>query len=185
MQGGSSDTELSDRGKKQSERLSHTFSGTKIDAIYSSPLSRALYTAEQIARPHNMHVTTIRDFREMEFGTLEGETITDINGDFMRYLMKWHIDGGTEKITGGESLVDMADRAWTAAQRIISNPDHQTIILVSHYFITLGIICRAIGLPLAQLERLRVAAASISTLNFNGDYATLLSLGETQHLDGV
>jgi broad specificity phosphatase PhoE len=176
---------LSDRGKKQTERVAQALSHTDIGAIYSSPLIRALHTAEEIARPHQLCITPVPDLREMAFGALEGKAVTDIGGDFMRYLMKWHIDGGTERVPGGESLAEMADRAWAAAQQIISCDAHQTIVLVSHYFVTLAIVCKALDIPLQHLERLRVGAASISTLNINDGYATLLSLGETRHLDGV
>ncbi len=185
VQGSGSDTMLSDRGKKQSERLAQALSRTDIGAIYSSPLIRAFDTAQEIARPHQLCITPVPDLREMAFGALEGKAVTDIGGDFMRYLMKWHIDGGDERIPGGESLVEMADRAWSATRQIITSDAHQTIVLVSHFFITLAIICKALDIPLQHLERFRVAAASISTLNINDGYATLISLGETYHLDGV
>ncbi|HAV10463.1 MAG TPA: hypothetical protein DCX22_02470 [Dehalococcoidia bacterium] len=186
VQGSGSDTVLNDRGKKQAERLAQALSHTNIGSIYSSPLIRALDTAQAIAQPHQLCITPVPDLREMAFGTIEGKAITDIGGDFIRYLMKWHIDGGTERVPGGESLVEMADRSWAATHQIINSDTHQTIVLVSHFFVTLAIICRALDISLQHLERFRVAAASISTLNINDDgYATLMSLGETYHLDGV
>ena len=50
IQGGSSNTQLTEVGKRQAEALAQLLKDKNIAAIYSSPLQRALNTAQAIAR---------------------------------------------------------------------------------------------------------------------------------------
>ena len=71
---GHMDTVLSEEGISQAKRLSERLKKEKISAIYSSDLKRAVQTAEIIAENHpNLKPQAIRDFREVDFGRLDGK----------------------------------------------------------------------------------------------------------------
>jgi broad specificity phosphatase PhoE len=53
------DVELNQTGLKQAELLAEYLSGHKIEAVYSSPLKRALKTAEVVARRHKLRVEIV------------------------------------------------------------------------------------------------------------------------------
>ncbi len=119
IQGGSSDVELSDSGRKQAERVGLALKEVKIDAVYSSPLRRALDTAQAIASRHQLTVQVEPDLREMEVGELEGLLIAQLGANFSQYLLEWQQGQGLEKLPGGESVADLADRVWANIQDII------------------------------------------------------------------
>jgi len=128
----------------------------KIGKIYSSPLSRALNTAQAIAAHHKLKVQIEPDLRELEVGDLEGITVEELGTEFSKYLIQWREGDGYRRLPGGESLADLERRVWPAVRKIIDNNNDDTILLVSHYFVILTIICAALELPLKTVRRFRM-----------------------------
>ncbi len=182
IQGGSSDTDLSQNGVDQAQKLGLVLKDVNIGAVYSSPLKRALDTAQAIANHHGLEVRVEPALKEMEVGELEGVPIAELGTSFSKYMIEWRQGGGTAKLPGGESLVDLSDRVWEAVQSILADNMQRNVVLVSHYFVTVAIICRTLGMTVTQIARLRVQNASISTLDFGGKQPSLISLSDTCHL---
>ncbi len=156
----------------------------EFNAIYSSPLRRALETAQIIADYHKLVVQVESDLRELEVGEMEGMTLKELNTDFSQFLLQWRNGEGRVKLPGGESLADLQNRVWSTIQRI-THGQNGTIVVVSHYFVTLTVICAALGLPLSYLRRFRIQVGSISILDFTDSRPCLISLGDTCHLKEV
>jgi broad specificity phosphatase PhoE len=182
IQGGSSDVELSEVGKKQAERLGLALKEKRINAIYSSTLKRALDTAQAIASQHKLTVQVESDLREMEVGDLEGVPIAELGANFSQFLLEWRQGQGLEKLPGGESIADLADRVWAAIQDIIQRHRRETVVVVSHYLAVAVTICKALGWPLSRLERIRVQNCSINIIDLGDGHPYLVSLGDTCHL---
>ena len=172
---------MSHVGIKQAESLALALKEEKLSAIYSSPLQRALETARAIALPHRLEVQVEAELRELEVGELEGVLAGTLGSDFSQFLIQWNNSNGHAKTPGGESLADLQQRAWTAVQRIAARHE-STVVMVSHYFTILTIICAALGLPPGGIRRFRVSVGSMSTLDFRDGRPCLTSLGDTCHL---
>jgi broad specificity phosphatase PhoE len=154
----------------------------EISAVYSSPLQRARNTAQAIAGYHNLTVQVETDLREMEVGELEGVSIADLGTSFGQFLLNWRQGLGTEKLPGGESVAELADRVWTVVQSIMDRHDHGNVVIVSHFFTCVATICKALGWPLTTIERIRVQTGSISIIDFADGRTRLISMGDTCHL---
>lgn len=185
MQGGSSDTELSETGKIQAQRLGEALKGERIDAIYSSPLKRALDTAQVIASHHELRVEVEPDFREIEAGELEGLSLAEFSTSFSQFILRWREGNGQERLPGGESVAELADRVWDAIQRIKKKHDGGVVAIVTHFFCVVVAICKALGWPLTTIERIRVQTGSISIVDLNGSQPRLVLLGDTCHLQDI
>lgn len=172
---------MSQLGKQQAKSLALALKQEKLSAIYSSPLQRALETASAIAKYHHLEVQVEAELRELEVGELEGVLAEKLGTDFSSFLVQWQEGKGTEKLPGGESLADLQQRAWSIVQRIMAQHDG-TVVLVSHYFVILTIICAALGLPPNGIRRFRVGVGSMSALDFKNGRPILTSLGDTCHL---
>lgn len=182
IQGGNSNTELSEMGRKQAESLAHRLKGENIVAIYSSPLQRALDTAQAIAQFHSVGVTVETELRELEVGELEGLPLSSLSNTFDQFLLEWRQGDGTVKVPGGESLADLAERAWAVIQRLMHRYDDGGVVVVSHYFAILTIICQALGMPLSHMRRLRANVGGVSILDFEDKKPRLVVLNDTCHL---
>ena len=176
---------MSETGKKQAEALGLLLKEVKVSAVYSSPLKRALYTAQAIANYHQLAVQVEPDLKEIEAGEFEGTVIDDLGTSFSQLLVNWRQEGGSAKLPGGESLIDLEDRVWSAIQHIAGKHKQEVVAVVSHYFVISATICKALGLPLGHLGRIRVQVGSISTLDFDDKQPRLLALGDTCHLTEV
>jgi probable phosphoglycerate mutase len=184
IQGGSSDTPLNDEGQEQAERLALRLKSEEIQAIYASPLRRARNTAEAIARHHRLPVTIDPSLKEIEVGELEGVAIAKLGKYLTQLLIEISPDGTLPKMPGGESLAELQQRVWPPIHRLADQSNGVSVV-VSHYFVILAIICKAINLPLSQIGRLRVNASSISRITFDERGTRLTLLNDTGHLPNI
>ena len=179
---GYADIALNEEGRRQAQRVALALKGERVDAIYSSPLQRAMETAAEIARFHQVEVGADDAFKEMDAGELDGLTYEEMREQYGDFLREWLKDAPSLKMPGGESLSELQERAWQGLERIIASHPDGAVILVSHNFTILCIICRALGIPLTQFRRLRLNTASISSLNFGERGISLLLLNDICHL---
>jgi len=182
---GHTEIELTERGRKQAQRLALALKDEKVTAIYSSPLRRARETADKIARVHNMGVVTDDALKELDAGELDGLTFNEVMERYGDFLKEWMEDAPSLRMPGGESLAELYDRTWAALERIVSQHPDGAVILVSHSFAIMSIISRALGMSLSNFRRLRLTVASISILNFGQRGISLLQFNDTCHLQGI
>jgi len=181
IQGGSSDTILNENGRQQAEKAAIRLKSENIQAIYSSPLQRALDTARAIARYHRLNIETEASLREIEVGKLEGVLVSEV-GKHLDEIMTEGSEGGFPPVMpGGESLIALQERAWTTVRNIAQKHPEGEVVVVCHYFVLLSIICSAINLPISQIGRFRVNAGSISTIIFEGERTRLVLFNDISH----
>jgi len=188
VQGGDSDIELNDTGSEQARKVAAFLKNEPIAAILSSPLQRAIATAEVIASHHQLPVEVDQGLRELKVGELEGMPVSNLTTTFSQFLMQWWQDGGAMKLPNGESLVELQQRAWKAVERLLeghkTSPEHSkdtTVIVVSHYFVTLAIILKALDLPLDYFTRFKLDPGGVSILEFRDYGARLLTFNDTSY----
>lgn len=165
---GITDLDLNDRGKRQAMDVAAHLSTEKIDAIYSSGLKRALSTAEIIRRSHNLDVTVDSDFRELNHGELEGLTFTDIRSSYPNFLTRWRSEPAQLTVPGGERLVDVEQRVWKGMRRIVSShSSDEKVVVVSHNFPILAILCRVTGTPLNDYRAFHVEPCHLNHISYD------------------
>jgi broad specificity phosphatase PhoE len=181
VQGGGSDIELSEAGLKQANRLASFLKDKNIDAIISSPLKRAVSTAKAIGRQHQLPVEIDAGLKEIDVGELEGLSVSSLNTTFSQFLMRWWQGGGSERLPGGESIVELQERSWASVERLLAGHKDGMVVVVSHYFVILAIIFKALDLPLDYLTKFKVDLGGVSILEFE-DYGTrLLAFNDTSY----
>jgi broad specificity phosphatase PhoE len=188
IQGADSDIELNDTGLEQARRLAVFLRNEPITTVLSSPLRRAIATAEVIASQHQLSVETDEGLKELKVGDLEGVSISNLSTTFSRFLLKWWQDGEAMKLPNGESLVDLQQRVWKAIdglmerQKTGSDLDTDgTAVVVSHYFVTLAIILKALDLPLEYFIKFKLDLGGVSILEFRDYGARLVTFNDTSY----
>ena len=153
-----------------------------IQAIYSSSLQRALDTAQAIARHHQLKVESEPSLNEIDAGELEGIPIDKVGIRLDQLLTTGGEGKSVFRMPGGESLAEVQQRAWSTIQRLVSQHSDGVIVVVSHYFVILTIICAVLNLPLSQMGRLRLSPGSISTIVFDKQTSYLVLFNDNYHL---
>jgi len=78
---GQTQGELNARGREQALQVARRLAAEHLDAVVSSDLRRAIQTAEIIARPHGLTVSTTPLLRERNWGAFTGRFIPDLRGE--------------------------------------------------------------------------------------------------------
>lgn len=181
---GQADVELNEHGRWQAQRLAASLKNEPIAAIYSSPLKRTLATAEPIASSHGLEVQVDDGLIEMDIGEMEGLTFQQVGERYPHFLQAWLGDQAAhEAMPGGERLLDVQERAWQAIERIRERQEHGTVAVVTHNFVILTLLCRVLGLELADFRRLRLSVAAKSVLEMGRDRIIVVGFNDTCHLE--
>jgi len=182
---GRDDVPLNERGLWQAERLGRALAPEPLAAVYSSPLRRTLDTARAVASPHGVDVQTEERLVEMDIGEADGLTFEEVRSRFPGLLEAWVSDKGpTQAMPGGERLLDVQERAWSAIADLAARHNEETVAAVTHNFVILTLLVRVLGLDLVQFRRLRHSVGAVSVLDTRPKRFTLVRLNDTCHLEG-
>ncbi|MGA8849445.1 MAG: histidine phosphatase family protein [Dehalococcoidia bacterium] len=181
VQGGASDIELNDTGLEQARKLAAFLENEPITAILSSPLQRTIATAKIIASQHQLPVEIDQGLRELKVGELEGMPVSNLTTTFSQFLMQWWQDRGAMKLPNGESLIELQQRAWKVIEGLLEKHKDGTVVVVSHYFVTLAIIFKALNLPLDCFTKFKVDPGGVSILEFRDFGARLVTFNDTSY----
>ena len=176
------DPSLSVQGRAQAAALARRMAGESLAAVYSSPLKRALMTAQMIAAPHGLDVSAIADLAELDFGDWDGLTYQEIAEVAPQRFNRWLADPAEVRPPNGETLLEMSQRVMEVVERIIAAHTGETVVVITHGGPARVIVCCALGIPLSGQWRIRQDLAAISRLDFDEKWATLSLLNDTCHL---
>jgi broad specificity phosphatase PhoE len=185
IQGGASDIPLNEKGKKQAEGVAVRLKSEPIKAIYSSPLQRALHTAQAIARYHDLPIETLPSLKEILVGELEGVSGSEMKLRFDQLICQTCQDRSLVKLPGGESLSDVQIRAWSTLQEISAKHVEGNLVLVSHYFVILSLICTVLNLPLFEIPHMRSQPGTLNIITFENGNSRLELFNDGCHAAGV
>ena len=182
VQGSGSDRQLTGTGRRQAESIGLRLRQERIQAIYSSPLQRALNTARAISRHHQVEVQIEPSLNEIDAGEMEGILVKKIGSYLNQLVASERGDKSISGLYGGEALTEVQRRAWSTIQRLVDKHGDGTIVVVSHYFVILSIICSVLKLPLSEMGRLKLDVGSISTIVFDERGIRLSLFNDNCHL---
>ena len=167
---GATDRPLSEVGLRQAEEIAATLSAESVQAVYSSDLTRARQTAHLISQPHGLEVNVEVNIRELDHGQLEGLTFAEIKQNYPGFIERWRTEPAEIQVPGGERLVDVAERAWEGLNRIAQrHRNGENIVVVSHNFPILGIVCRITATQLNQYRAFHLDPCGVTRINYCGD----------------
>ncbi|MCP4355518.1 MAG: histidine phosphatase family protein [Proteobacteria bacterium] len=124
-QGQSVDEELNETGLAQAKNLAEKLKDKKIEIIYSSPLKRALQTAEIVGSQNNINVVIDDNLKERNFGVIEGKSY-----DYVQKILMDKNDPSF-KFEGEESRQEMQNRFLDVLHKLIDT-EYKNIGISSH-----------------------------------------------------
>lgn len=127
---GRAEVALTDHGREQAEVAAERLKGSGVDAVVSSPLSRAVHTAEAIAAATGAPLTVDERLTEVDYGPLEGYDRHVARDVFGEPFAAWRADPMGSPLKGTEPLVDALERARSATAEAIAA--HTAPVLVGH-----------------------------------------------------
>ena len=182
---GRADLELDEVGIKQAEAAAIWIAEWQISAVYSSPLQRALTTAEILARPLGLEVRLLPGIIDINYGKWQGLSPEEAATNYGGLYAKWLDSPHEVKFPGGESLADVRERAASAVDGLITQYPKETIVLVSHKVVCQILILSLLGLDNSHFWEITQDVCAINLFEVRGGVPSTLFINDTCHLKAL
>mgnify|MGYP001061924506 CR=1 FL=1 len=183
---GQTDVPLSPLGRKQACELKEFLAEHyKIDAVYSSDMSRAYDTVLPAAEAFGLTIRKDISLREIDGGLWEGREIEEIARAYPEEYALWRSDTGLSRCTGGESMRELQERGIAGTERIAGRHRGQTVLLATHAGFLRAMQCYWEGRPLEEMKDIPwVPNASVTEVEYRSGKPRIVRLGEVSFLHG-
>jgi probable phosphomutase (TIGR03848 family) len=169
---------LNEPGRGQAVALVERLKNISVDAIYSSPLERALETAEPLAATRELPVQVNPGLLEIDYGQLQGKTYKQL-----QRINTWkmlQVEPSRVQFPGGESLTGAIRRVTAALNQILeSYAKNEVIVCFTHADVVRLTVSYYLHMPLDDFQRLRIAPASITGLQLGEGIPQLIFMNLT------
>jgi phosphoserine phosphatase len=180
---GQLDAKLSQLGLRQAAIVSNALAGLRIDAIYSSDLSRAMVTAHAIAEPYGIMIETSELLREVNLGAWQGLTLQEIQERFPSEYAAYRSDAVANRPPGAERIESVIARVSAFLEKVTVDCAQETIVVVAHGGTIRGALCWALDSGPLLYRRIKLANAGITSIEvIAGDTPTVTRVNDTCHL---
>lgn len=157
---------LNERGKRQALQVAEALRSAPIKAIYSSPLERAVETADPLAQALELPIQLAPGVIELAYGDWQGKTLKQLG----RYKL-WKVvqeKPSEMRFPNGESFIEVQNRAVAEIERIAAAHDEKDLVAIfSHGDIIRLAVAHFLGMPLDVFQRVASNPASISVISID------------------
>lgn len=180
---GQYDGALTELGYRQVEALGHRFRDISLDAVYSSDLYRAMYTASSLCLPRKLPLHTDPRLREVHVGIWENLPFGDAWVTHPTEMEAFSRDPDHWILEGADRYRDLAERGLSALRDISKEYPEGVVAVCAHSYIIGAILCRLFyGFDhYDQVGRSDNTAVSLLTVE-NGEFQ-LVFKHNSRHLD--
>jgi len=178
---GRKDVNLDEVGTKQAQLLGKYLTNWELEAIYSSPLKRALDTANIIARYHKIAVQVTQGLIDFDYGEWQSLSQEEVKKLYPTLHNEWHHNPHKVRMPRGESLEDVRERAFGVVNDALSKYQG-CVVLVSHRVVNKVLICFLLGLDNSHFWNIKQDVGGITIFNYVDERFVLTRHNDTSYL---
>lgn len=182
---GRADVDLSELGRRQAYALAEALQRERIQAVYCSPLKRAMETGRVISNSQGCPLVPDPGLQELGRGNLEGMTRQEAFTAYPDLRQTWPEAYGTAGLYGQESLEQLNLRVGLCLDRTRTRHCQDTVALVGHYFVNLVILLGVLEMKPRYFRNFGQDIAAISIVEIGKDRSRICLLNDTCHLRKV
>ena len=168
-------------GERQAEACAEILSRTPITGLFTSPVLRAVQTAEILSRPHSTSPQHLTGLREIGVGHWVNRYWKDFADDPAK--RDWYTQSDLARPSGGETLREVQHRAVDTVKRVIEGAQDKPYVFVSHADVIRAILAHYLQLDLGIIRHAIIDHVSVSGLDVADHSARLLFLNHRPGLD--
>jgi probable phosphoglycerate mutase len=166
------DVHLNQKGKAQANELAEILKTIPFKAIYSSPLERAMETAQPLAQLKEMEILVCANLSEINFGDWQGKTIKQL-----RRLKLWKTvqnNPSQMQFPNGESFTNAQTRLVECITQITEKHEATDLIACfSHSDSIRLLVTYFLNMPLDSFQRININTTSISAVALMKDHISV------------
>lgn len=163
---GRQDLPLTAKGREQMQKMAAFLATQPIDRLLCSPLYRCRQSAEILSATLNTKPKVLPGLAELDLGGWEGLTVAEVLERYPGQHAARGRDIAHFRPDRGESFADLLDRVWPVFADL-SPTDDQHLAIVAHAGVNRVLLCRILGMPLANLFRLNQSYGCLNVLYRN------------------
>ena len=173
---------LNEHGKQQAEALGRALANAPLTAIYSSPLERAMETAEPIAKAKGLEVIPLPGLMEANVGEWQGKSVRRLA--LLKYWRVVQNAPSRARHPGGESFAETQVRIVSTLEAICAKHKEQAMIACVFHSDPIKLaVAHFIGMPLDHFQRLACDTGSVTMLAVSASSAHLIWLNRRPPFD--
>lgn len=180
---GRTDVPLSEVGRGQARILARRLQAVKVDALYSSPLARALETARIVGAAIGHEPATDPRLMELNYGAWEGKTYAESRLSTPEIYSAWEADPASVAPPEGESGEQLVERVTPFLAAVARRHQAGNVVVVCHRTLCRLTACHIMGIPLAEYrKRIPMDNAALNIFETREGKWQVVSLNDTSHL---
>lgn len=156
------DNPLSPSGREEVSLLAEKLKSEPIGVIFSSPLKRAIETAELINEFHRVPVRIIDQFVEIDMGEWDGVSFAAIQERDIDFFRRWAADPKIP-VPGGESFTQVCRRVKPGIRKVLASSE-ENVLITAHATVNRAILGNLLQMSPSVARRFRVQNAALSKL---------------------
>jgi broad specificity phosphatase PhoE len=180
---GQMDMRMNATGIAQADATAEALKDKVFEAVYSSPLKRALVTARRVAKPHQIEIRVEDGFSDMHFGSWQGLTEAQVEEKMPAMLRKWKGKPAGFRPPSGESTKKAWKRINSQLRELLFTHGTGTIVVVSHRVPLKMMTAYLLGMKRGRIHEIKHDPCAISVFRVlgRGEYRSVV-LNDTSHL---
>ncbi|OGO01297.1 MAG: hypothetical protein A2Y72_01435 [Chloroflexi bacterium RBG_13_53_26] len=182
---GRADLELDGIGLRQARAAATRMALWRVTAVYSSPLKRAVTTAEILAESLRLKAQALEGLIDIDYGSWQGLSLKEAEANDPELYRLWLQRPHLTTFPGGEGLEQVRERVTSAVEILVPRHPGQTVVLVSHKVVCKVLLCSLLGLDNSHFWQIQQGLCAISLVEIENDVPVMLLLNDTCHLRDV
>jgi len=181
---GQIDIRLNETGVRQAELLAKYLKDVPIIAVYSSPLKRAVKTAQIIASGHNTNIIIAPELTDLDYGEWQGLSHEEVREKYEKLYGKWLESPHLVRMPKGEGLDDVRRRSLSLVEQVILKYEG-TVALVSHRVVHKVLICALLGLEDSHFWNIKLDTCGITAFVYENNRYVLVGHNDISFLKPI
>lgn len=190
LQGRAQDLDLDPVGREQARRAALALASIPLDAVYTSPMRRAVQTADAIAAPRGLRPATLLALVEADVGAWEGLTWDEARARHPEDYANFMANPGVAPYRDGESFLDVQRRVAPAMAELARRHPAGRVAVVAHNVVNRAYLALLLGVPIALARTLPQNNGGINVIHHPPDappdaLPKIVTLNAALHLEGI
>jgi probable phosphoglycerate mutase len=164
---GQDDSPLTPDGVLAAREWANSLAGYGFQALYASPLGRAMHTARLLGQTMGLHPVAESGLKEQAFGEWTGRLVSELRGTGQ--LGPQEALGWAFSPPGGEDRCSVLTRAWNSLTAIAARHPGQSVLVVTHEGVIRAVLYALMGRDYLPREPKILAPRALHMLRAEGD----------------
>jgi broad specificity phosphatase PhoE len=182
---GWADEDINELGRAQATRLALRMEKLRLDAVYTSPLSRAITTGAIIGKNHGLTPHPVQGLIEINYGDWEGLYRKEVNERWPELQKRMHDDPSGLAIPGGETFKQLEIRVVGAFNDVVRAEEGKHVLMVSHQGILKVLVSQLLDISYRDWNKFEIQNTSFTKLTVDKGHIHLITLNDISHLEDI